>query len=139
MLISCVSPADIDMEESINTLRYAERARSISNSIKRNVARALLTPEECAALTAENVRLKALVVKLKNRVAADAGSLLDHEEESRCNSPPSEIFRMNSKSSSEEDTHHSVQESQSEKPIWMHFKNLAAITKNVSNNLPLCR
>jgi len=86
VLISCVSPTDMDMEESINTLRYAENARSISNSIKRNVHQVMLTPSQCTSLKEENMRLKALVIKLKKRVTAEisrdlAGSLLDQEEE----------------------------------------------------------
>ena len=31
VMIACVSPADSNMEESLNTLRYADRARKIKN------------------------------------------------------------------------------------------------------------
>ena len=31
VMIACVSPADVNLEESLNTLRYAHRARSIKN------------------------------------------------------------------------------------------------------------
>ena len=31
VMIACVSPADINTEESLNTLRYADRARQIRN------------------------------------------------------------------------------------------------------------
>jgi hypothetical protein len=31
VMIACVSPADVNMEESVNTLRYAARARNIRN------------------------------------------------------------------------------------------------------------
>lgn len=30
-MIACVSPADSNMEETLNTLRYADRARKIKN------------------------------------------------------------------------------------------------------------
>ncbi len=30
-MIACVSPADVNLEESLNTLRYAARARNIRN------------------------------------------------------------------------------------------------------------
>ena len=30
-MIACVSPADVNLEESVNTLRYANRARNIKN------------------------------------------------------------------------------------------------------------
>lgn len=31
LMIACVSPADSNMEETLNTLRYADRARKIKN------------------------------------------------------------------------------------------------------------
>lgn len=31
LFIACVSPADINAEESLNTLKYANRARNIQN------------------------------------------------------------------------------------------------------------
>ena len=31
VMIACVSPADINREETLNTLRYADRARRIKN------------------------------------------------------------------------------------------------------------
>lgn len=31
LMIACISPADSNMEETINTLRYADRARKIKN------------------------------------------------------------------------------------------------------------
>ncbi len=31
LMIACVSPADVNLEESLNTLRYANRARNIKN------------------------------------------------------------------------------------------------------------
>ena len=30
-MLACVSPADSNMEETLNTLRYADRARQIKN------------------------------------------------------------------------------------------------------------
>ena len=35
-MLACVSPADWNLEESVNTLRYAQRARAITNSASRN-------------------------------------------------------------------------------------------------------
>lgn len=37
LMIACVSPADSNMEETINTLRYADRARKIKNKPVVNV------------------------------------------------------------------------------------------------------
>lgn len=31
VMVACVSPADVNLEESVNTLRYAARARNIRN------------------------------------------------------------------------------------------------------------
>ena len=35
-MIACVSPADVNLEESVNTLRYASRARNITNTLTAN-------------------------------------------------------------------------------------------------------
>ncbi|XP_069130864.1 chromosome-associated kinesin KIF4A-like [Argopecten irradians] len=55
VMIACVSPADSNMEETLNTLRYADRARKIKNKpiVNRD-------PQ-----TEEIMRLKALVQKLQ--------------------------------------------------------------------------
>lgn len=37
LMIACVSPADSNIEETINTLRYADRARKIKNKPVLNV------------------------------------------------------------------------------------------------------
>jgi hypothetical protein len=58
-------------DESINTLRYAERTRSITNSVKQNVLDAILTPAQCAALQAENKILKARIANLTRRSAVN--------------------------------------------------------------------
>ena len=68
VVVSCVSPSDVCFEESINTLRYAERTRAITNSVKQNVNKAGLTPAEYAALRGENRMLKVKLLTLKNRV-----------------------------------------------------------------------
>ena len=57
-MIACVSPAQINAEESTNTLRYAQRARAIKNSAVRNVIAATLTAAEAASLRRENQMLK---------------------------------------------------------------------------------
>jgi kinesin family protein 4/21/27 len=37
LMVACVSPADVNMDESVNTLRYAHRARNIQNKAVVNV------------------------------------------------------------------------------------------------------
>merc|ERR1711957_67323 len=54
------------IEESTNTLRYAERARCIQNNAKRNVVAMAMSPAEAAVLREENQRLK---LELKQALA----------------------------------------------------------------------
>lgn len=74
ILIACVSPADIHVEESINTLRYAERTRSITNCAKQNLIDVgTNTPAQCAALRAENKVLRARIANLTRRLGCETG------------------------------------------------------------------
>lgn len=61
-MIACVSPADINIEESIQTLRYANRARNIRNKpvVNRdpNAAQISHLRQRLAAALSENVQLK---------------------------------------------------------------------------------
>lgn len=70
IFVSCVSPADVCFEESINTLRYAERTKAITNSIKPNVIQAELSLVECSRLRTENTMLKAHLKGLQKRIEA---------------------------------------------------------------------
>ncbi|CAH1777611.1 unnamed protein product [Owenia fusiformis] len=63
VMIACVSPADSNMEESINTLRYADRARKIKNKPVVN-----RDPQ-----AAEILRLKQLVQNLQLQTIGGAG------------------------------------------------------------------
>ena len=56
LMMACVSPADSNMEETLNTLRYADRARRIKNKpiVNRD-------PH-----VAEILRLKTLVAQLQS-------------------------------------------------------------------------
>jgi kinesin family protein 4/21/27 len=61
-MIACVSPADINREESLNTLRYADRARRIKNKpvVNRDPVAAQLAAlrQQIAGLRAENTALR---------------------------------------------------------------------------------
>ena len=57
-MVACVSPADSNLDETTNTLRYAERTRSIKNSAVRNIVEATMTTAEATALRRENQMLK---------------------------------------------------------------------------------
>jgi hypothetical protein len=62
LMIACVSPADANFEETLNTLRYADRARHIHNKpvVNRDPVTAQLTAlrQQVALLRAENMELK---------------------------------------------------------------------------------
>ncbi|KAL3805706.1 hypothetical protein HJC23_005950 [Cyclotella cryptica] len=70
VMIACISPAESNVEESINTLRYAERTRNIKNSAVRNVISDGLSAAEAAALRKENRQLKLELAQMRD------GSLL---------------------------------------------------------------
>lgn len=71
-MIACVSPADINREESLNTLRYADRARRIKNKpvVNRDPVAAQLSAlrQQIASLRAENSALK-------NALGGDAAAM----------------------------------------------------------------
>ncbi|KAM7536020.1 hypothetical protein Aperf_G00000093015 [Anoplocephala perfoliata] len=59
VLIACISPAEIDMAESVNTLQYATRAKKIRNTISINVANMTSADAETLKkLLVENRRLR---------------------------------------------------------------------------------
>ena len=65
IMLACVSPADCQMEESLNTLRYATSARNIKNTATRNILKNI-SPEEAASLLRENQLLKKQVEDLQH-------------------------------------------------------------------------
>lgn len=68
VMIACVSPTAQHQEESINTLRYAERARTITNSVKQNVTFTTMSPSDVAAMRGENNMLKSKLSELRKRL-----------------------------------------------------------------------
>jgi len=58
VMVACVSPADSNVEETVNTLRYAERTRNIKNTAMKNVLPTTISSAEAAALRRENHMLK---------------------------------------------------------------------------------
>jgi uncharacterized protein YbcC (UPF0753/DUF2309 family) len=53
------------VEEYLNTIRYAQRSRSITNSLRQNVVDAVLSPAHLEFLQAENKILKDRILNLK--------------------------------------------------------------------------
>lgn len=66
VMIACISPAEPNAEESINTLRYAERTRNIKNSAVRNVVTGGLSAGEAAELRKENQQLKLELAQIRD-------------------------------------------------------------------------
>lgn len=62
LMVACVSPTDLDISESLNTMRYASRARNIKNAPVRNTKHSGPSSEEAAVmvlnLKAENEVLR---------------------------------------------------------------------------------
>jgi Kinesin motor domain len=67
IMVACVSPADFNLDETINTLRYATSARNITNTATRNVIKAI-SPEEAAKLQRDNQLLSAQVNELQETI-----------------------------------------------------------------------
>ncbi|XP_057217624.1 kinesin-like protein KIF21B isoform X3 [Triplophysa rosa] len=73
VMIACVSPSDRDFMETLNTLKYANRARNIKNKVIVNQDK---TSQQISALRAEIARLQMELMEYKagKRVACEDGS-----------------------------------------------------------------
>uniref|UniRef100_H3BE86 Kinesin-like protein KIF21B n=1 Tax=Latimeria chalumnae TaxID=7897 RepID=H3BE86_LATCH len=73
VMIACVSPSDQDFMETLNTLKYANRARNIKNKVVVNQDK---TSQQLNALRAEIVRLQMELMEYKagKRVIGEDGS-----------------------------------------------------------------
>ncbi|XP_046730812.1 kinesin-like protein KIF21B isoform X4 [Silurus meridionalis] len=73
VMIACVSPSDRDFMETLNTLKYANRARNIKNKVVVNQDK---TSQQISALRAEIARLQMELMEYKagKRVAGEDGS-----------------------------------------------------------------
>ncbi|XP_069393571.1 kinesin-like protein KIF21B isoform X5 [Paralichthys olivaceus] len=73
VMIACVSPSDRDFMETLNTLKYANRARNIKNKVVVNQDK---TSQQINALRAEIARLQMELMEYKagKRVACEDGS-----------------------------------------------------------------
>ncbi|XP_043977332.1 kinesin-like protein KIF21B isoform X3 [Gambusia affinis] len=73
VMIACVSPSDRDFMETLNTLKYANRARNIKNKVVVNQDK---TSQQINALRAEVARLQLELMEYKagKRVAGEDGA-----------------------------------------------------------------
>ena len=63
LMIACISPSDRDFVETLNTLKYANRARNIKNKVIANQDKA---SKQMAALRAEIVTLQQELIEFKS-------------------------------------------------------------------------
>jgi hypothetical protein len=93
IMIACCSPADFNMEETINTLRYATQARNIKNLATANVVQTI-SQEEATKLKRENALLKTRIEELEETIKKltqdvteeeleRSVSMIHHEQSSR--------------------------------------------------------
>ncbi|XP_063049460.1 kinesin-like protein KIF21B [Engraulis encrasicolus] len=92
VMIACVSPSDRDFMETLNTLKYANRARNIKNKVVVNQDK---TSQQISALRAEIARLQMEIMEYK------AGKRLVGEDGEE---GFSDLFQENSLLSRENDT-----------------------------------
>ncbi|EMP32290.1 Kinesin-like protein KIF21B, partial [Chelonia mydas] len=73
IMIACISPSDRDFMETLNTLKYANRARNIKNKVVVNQDK---TSQQISALRAEIARLQMELMEYKagKRVIGEDGS-----------------------------------------------------------------
>ncbi|KAJ2347248.1 hypothetical protein GGH91_001906, partial [Coemansia sp. RSA 2671] len=74
LLVACVSQAESNVAESLNTLKYAARARNIRNRGGVNMVATRATSREADALRAVVRRLKAEVSELSERLASSSAA-----------------------------------------------------------------
>mmetsp|Transcript_1073 Transcript_1073/g.1580 ORF Transcript_1073/g.1580 Transcript_1073/m.1580 type:complete len:677 (+) Transcript_1073:52-2082(+) len=67
IMLACVSPADYNIEESSNTIRYATSARNIKNTATQNMVKQI-SQEEALKLQRENQLLKQQVAELQENL-----------------------------------------------------------------------
>lgn len=85
IMIACVSPSDRDFMETLNTLKYANRARNIKNKVVVNQDK---TSQQISALRAEIARLQMELMEYK-AVSAPCPALTLASKAASCSLPPS--------------------------------------------------
>ncbi|KAJ2027169.1 hypothetical protein H4S03_008368 [Coemansia sp. S3946] len=88
LLIACVSQAESNVAESLNTLKYAARARNIRNRGGVNMVATRATSREVEALRAVVRRLKNEVHELNEKLQSNAPSARDSVSSRLAFSPP---------------------------------------------------
>ncbi len=82
LMICALSPADVNYDETLSTLRYANNAKQIKNTVRKNENP---TAKLVESLKKENERMKALI---------EAGGMLSDEERKKYNEEKANIERV---------------------------------------------
>lgn len=85
IMIACVSPSDRDFMETLNTLKYANRARNIKNKVVVNQDK---TSQQISALRAEIARLQMELMEYK---AVSGQASLQRWDGGRSRKPPPRV------------------------------------------------
>jgi len=80
IMIACCSPADFNVEETVNTLRYATQARNISNTATANLVETI-SQQEARKLKRENTLLKTQVAELEATIDKLTQNVTPHDLE----------------------------------------------------------
>lgn len=71
LMVACVSPAQYNQEQTLSTLRYASRARSIQNSLRLNSK--MSAEEEVLYLRKVLIERESEIASLKEQLGASSG------------------------------------------------------------------
>ncbi|KAI8972272.1 P-loop containing nucleoside triphosphate hydrolase protein, partial [Pilobolus umbonatus] len=71
LMIACVSPAETNLSETLNTLQYANRARNIKNKIEKNEMEEWMSTDNVEILRTTIAKLKAELRKSKQEVKSE--------------------------------------------------------------------
>ncbi|KAG2184965.1 hypothetical protein INT43_000878, partial [Umbelopsis isabellina] len=84
LMIACVSPAEYDVVETANTIKYANRARNIKNKIEKNSIEEWMQTEDVAVL-------RSIIAKLKKKEGSTTPSASNSTSSSSTSSSPTNI------------------------------------------------
>lgn len=87
LMIACISPAEVNLTETLNTIKYADRARHIRNKTEKNEAEEWMTSDNLEHLRHMIQKLKAEVRTLKAQHRNSPSPL-----SSGSGSPKSQVF-----------------------------------------------
>lgn len=83
VMLACVSPSEYNMQESINTLQYAARARAVQNKVTANILIAKHNNRDNESEHETNVLEESIVGNLKSQITKMKAEILTYKSGSR--------------------------------------------------------